>query len=843
MSTFKNTFIDQKKNILIPLLQRDYVQGGRTDIVTPLLNKIRLCLVGNERMSFNYIYGYDDESNPSYYIAIDGQQRLTTLWLIHLYLYSLAGETYPVTLSFQSRYAAHSFCGQLMSQLPVLLKEHRGSIVGAIQDSQWFRTTWNDEPTVNNILKALGIIDKWEVPNTIADIHFENVTFSFLNMKEKGLDDDVYIKMNGRGRPLSYFENIKSWMDEQVGIIWKQEDGQELTPFVTEWKTSMDDKWASLFWNERNKGQEHPEEVDDEQLRFLYSALLLYWVRRKELLTRRLPKDEVLFSSLCDFLDVPETVALENSEALTNGILRTLQKGEEKVIPLFWIETIDLFNKEVFDCIKTWLDKLCALSPVIAKQSVLFPDFKVDDNTSLLYHIAFEEASYGRTLPILYAILKCPFRGEGEMYHWLRVYRNLVFNSTIGLDNLDMVLSHIDSLSETCSTNGFASFFDEISIVEERSGFSKAQAEEESIKARYLKNKILTPAIPNYQSLESLNVEDAILYLENKPQFQGQIRFMFKILGNPQNSTDYSRLFQRVGTVMEQSIVRNDRQEIRTSFRDSLFRRALMTYPPHCFGSEYGSFKWQHIQGNQWKDFISSSQTIQYDGVQTEQTNALKELVLEIIRLLEEKSITTKSIESCLQIIVDRYSDSNHLDCYWKHFVRHPGIWSYMTQKLTNNWENENDIYLIRSANVGPTMELRTLSLYLDICDTGALSLKESYRSWESPRIYEYEGTCFHFDKNLENECRIAIDVYHGRNNEDDYRIRVFLRRKEKEAVQDWRLRELAFFDANPMAGFSFIEKEKDGVLCDARMIIDEPLTRQGCIKMLKTLLERGWES
>lgn len=69
MSTFKNTFIDQKKNILIPLLQRDYVQGGRTYIVTPLLNKIRLCLVGNERMSLNYIYGYDDESNPSYYIV------------------------------------------------------------------------------------------------------------------------------------------------------------------------------------------------------------------------------------------------------------------------------------------------------------------------------------------------------------------------------------------------------------------------------------------------------------------------------------------------------------------------------------------------------------------------------------------------------------------------------------------------------------------------------------------------------------------------------------------------------------------------------------------------------
>ena len=38
-------------------------------------------------------------------------------------------------------------------------------------------------------------------------------------MDGKNLDDDIYIKMNGRGRTLSTFENLKSWMDEQISRI------------------------------------------------------------------------------------------------------------------------------------------------------------------------------------------------------------------------------------------------------------------------------------------------------------------------------------------------------------------------------------------------------------------------------------------------------------------------------------------------------------------------------------------------------------------------------------------------------------------------------------------------
>lgn len=68
------------KTILIPLLQRDYVQGGREDVIVPFLDSL---LKTNQDL--NYIYGYEEDGC---FVPVDGQQRLTTLWLLYLYLYS-----------------------------------------------------------------------------------------------------------------------------------------------------------------------------------------------------------------------------------------------------------------------------------------------------------------------------------------------------------------------------------------------------------------------------------------------------------------------------------------------------------------------------------------------------------------------------------------------------------------------------------------------------------------------------------------------------------------------------------------------------------------------------------
>ena len=151
MKTFQSEFIDNKQNIKIPLLQRDYVQGGRIDIIEPFLNQLISALKeGTHEVNLNYIYGYDDKNE---FIPIDGQQRLITLWLLHLYIYAKKADYFPVKLKFESREFADNFCEQLRTNLCSILKEDiRDSLKEKIKDSNWFVSGWLLDTSVCNIL-------------------------------------------------------------------------------------------------------------------------------------------------------------------------------------------------------------------------------------------------------------------------------------------------------------------------------------------------------------------------------------------------------------------------------------------------------------------------------------------------------------------------------------------------------------------------------------------------------------------------------------------------------------------------------------------------------------------
>ena len=86
------TFLDvyKKHGIFIPKIQRDYVQGRATAQVQKNRKSLLYKLVGvlkgeiNDIM-LNFVYGYQENG---YFVPIDGQQRLTTLFLLHIYLYA-----------------------------------------------------------------------------------------------------------------------------------------------------------------------------------------------------------------------------------------------------------------------------------------------------------------------------------------------------------------------------------------------------------------------------------------------------------------------------------------------------------------------------------------------------------------------------------------------------------------------------------------------------------------------------------------------------------------------------------------------------------------------------------
>ena len=73
-----------KYNVVIPLIQRDYVQGSNKVISESILTDIYDAIQNQSVVDFNFIYGKIE--NDTFY-PIDGQQRLTTLFMFYLYAF------------------------------------------------------------------------------------------------------------------------------------------------------------------------------------------------------------------------------------------------------------------------------------------------------------------------------------------------------------------------------------------------------------------------------------------------------------------------------------------------------------------------------------------------------------------------------------------------------------------------------------------------------------------------------------------------------------------------------------------------------------------------------------
>ena len=80
----------KENTIEIPIIQRDYAQGrlGKENLRKTFLGDLKRALKDNIEMKLDFVYGSVEGGtlNP-----LDGQQRLTTLWLLHWYIALRAG--------------------------------------------------------------------------------------------------------------------------------------------------------------------------------------------------------------------------------------------------------------------------------------------------------------------------------------------------------------------------------------------------------------------------------------------------------------------------------------------------------------------------------------------------------------------------------------------------------------------------------------------------------------------------------------------------------------------------------------------------------------------------------
>ncbi len=271
MDIFETAFTDGQetvnlKKIIIPIIQRDYAQGR----VDPDINRVRdrflsslYDAITGESITLDFVYGDIDENGVM--TPLDGQQRLTTLFLLHWYAASKSGVSeedcaFLSNFGYETRYSARYFCKELTRFVP----SFEGKLSEEIIDQAWFPLDWQKDPTISSMLVMLDAIDDRfkEVGDLWEKLKGGAITFYFLPIKDMGLTDELYIKMNSRGKPLTRFEHFKAELERCIRAV----DDAAAKRVMQK----IDRDWTDMLWRYRDSGSGSEEDAitDDEFLKY-----------------------------------------------------------------------------------------------------------------------------------------------------------------------------------------------------------------------------------------------------------------------------------------------------------------------------------------------------------------------------------------------------------------------------------------------------------------------------------------------------------------------------------------------------------------------------------------------
>ncbi|MEB3039108.1 DUF262 domain-containing protein [Capnocytophaga gingivalis] len=248
----------QNKKIEIPIFQRDYAQG-RNDHMTDKIRKnfvssLIEALDKNIPIELDFIYGREVDNTIT---LIDGQQRLTTLFLLHWYISQRIGKIDAfnnIKFSYATRDYAKDFTAKLTTGEDFKIDFTQATLSTELKDKNWFYDDWQHDPTVSGMLNTLDEIHKQLRDKTID--HYWSlleqdkqgiITFYWLDLEEHQLTDELYLKMNARGKQLSNFENFKASLVKRINDEqWESKEKNEET-----FSYKMDTTYTDLFWKYR----------------------------------------------------------------------------------------------------------------------------------------------------------------------------------------------------------------------------------------------------------------------------------------------------------------------------------------------------------------------------------------------------------------------------------------------------------------------------------------------------------------------------------------------------------------------------------------------------------------
>lgn len=470
MAETTKTFLELIKDykIIIPLIQRDYAQGREKE-----KNKAEKFLEAikngcNSKLNLDFVYGKRDKENKIF-IPLDGQQRLTTLFLIHWYL-SLEND-YKLELSnfsYEVRSSSKDFLEELTKN-DNWKNFKRKNIKTQVENSNWFFLSWKKDLTVVSLLKMLDLIEKFFEKEDINNLN--NITFEILYLNKFKLTDELYVKMNARGKPLTLFENFKA---EFESYIEKTGDNKE----VIANKASFDNEWLNIFWNLAKK------KVEEKQINIDEAPKLA---------------DEMFYNF---FYNMTFNFYLEKQDKFIK-----INNKEYSIINEF-IKDNDIFSfyKDVYSD----TNKTTVIINILNKLQIdeTFETFVNNIDISQWDRARFH-ALY---LAYIYDLDKKEFK------RWKRVSFNLINNQLIqSPEDLIKTIQSLNDLIENSNKDIYGYIKDNYEVIHY---FSTIQRKEESLKAKLISED------------EKLNWEEEIVKAECHWYLDGQIGFLLEFAEN-----------------------------------------------------------------------------------------------------------------------------------------------------------------------------------------------------------------------------------------------------------------------------------------------------------------------
>lgn len=662
---YKYTFWDLVNGeygiIEIPKIQRDYAQGRdgkkardiRRDFVADLHN----ALLENKELCLDFVYGITkNEKSCKKFIPLDGQQRLTTLFLLHWYVFAKEGKKEEIkklqNFKYETRISSREFC-KILTEIDIdKFSENfvTDQISDKIKNLNTYFLAWDRDPTIKSMLNMLDQIH-YEFGASYAEEGYSEklinntcIFFQLQQLENFGLEDDLYIKMNARGQQLSEYENFKAKLEQELKVNYKEK-------FKGFFK-KIDNEWADIFWKYRNENNK----FDHYFLLFIKNLLINSYAVK---------------------------CTADNSEQLKYLIDNT------KEITFHNFKELDCINEQFFENLEAILNNYKYLNNDCINCKILEIE-ELFQNA-----ISYENKILDLNNRIqIYAI--CTYFVNNKVFDeekfndWIRFIRNLTENSNIYREEYIKVLDSInrignksgDIIETLCSKNL------------EMASFLQTQLNTEKIKALLIS--------------KDDKWKKKILEIDEDTYLKGQMEFLFDFSGilsyyNENNNVNWSEkendnyynsfsdYYEKFIAVFNEVLMPQDKPE-----NDNLLRRALLSKGDYLLNEGANlSFLTRSGRDTSWKSLLRDYNKRQY-----------------VKQVLNEISINSKdeNLKNIINVGIENIKD------WRKYFIKYPELINICGASLFIRKESDERIYLLTTTKTaGKNWDYYTYALKLEI--------------------------------------------------------------------------------------------------------------------------------